>query len=374
MSRLRFPSVAVRALVLTQLALSGCARPWQDENGSLPFTSTDPVTDFGEASQALYATVTYIDTVILIAVAAVYFYVIWRFRHDGTNRKPEQVHGNTPLEIGWTLAPVVIVIGMLVPTVRTVFEIGDAAPKNALEIRVIGKRWWWALEYVKSGVVTANELHLPAGRPVSLILESDSVIHAFWTPRLGGKRDAVPGRQNRIWFTVTDPVLAGAPVTFRGECAEYCGEAHALMRHEVVVHEGNEFDAWLTAMQTPVVVPADPAVLAGQEKFTSVGCAGCHAITGNDQAKGIRGPDLTRFGARAKLGASTELNTHDMLVKWILDPNAIKPGTTAEANPSRGPDGANDGMNIPGDDPKIPGTQVSPEDAAAIATYLHALK
>jgi cytochrome c oxidase subunit 2 len=360
-------------LTFVALLLAGC-RPWQDENGSLPFTSTDPVTDFGETIQGLYAKVTYIDTVILILVASVYFYTIWRFRHDGTSRKPEQVHGNTPLEIGWTLAPVVIVIGLLVPTVRTVFQIGDAAPKDSLEIRVIGKRWWWAFEYIKSGVVTANELHLPAGRPVSLILESDSVIHSFWTPRLGGKRDAVPGRQNRIWFTVTEPISAGAPATFRGECAEYCGEAHALMRHEAVVHDAAEFDAWLTAMKTPVQLPADPAILAGQEKFTTVGCAGCHSITGNDQAKGVRGPNLTRFGARKKLGASTELNTHENLVKWIMDPNSIKPGTTAEMNRSRGPDGANDGMNVPGDDPNVPGTQVSQEDAEAIATYLHALK
>lgn len=367
MSGIRFP------LVTALLALTGCDRPWADPV-DYPFTSTDPATDFNLAILDLYSTVTWIDTIVLIVVAIIFFYTIWRFRHDGTNRKPEQVHGNTPLEIGWTLAPVVIVIGLLVPTVRTIFALGDAAPKNALEIRVVGKRWWWAFEYVKSGVVTANEMHIPAGRVVSLILESDSVIHAFWTPRLGGKRDAVPGRQNRIWFTVTDPVAAGAPVTYRGECAEYCGESHALMRHEVVAHEGNEFDGWLAAMQQPVVLADDPLVLAGQEKFVTTGCAGCHAIVGNDQAKGLRGPDLTRFGARQKLGASTELNTHEMLVRWILDPNSIKPGTTMEMNRSRGPDGANDGMNVPGDDPAVPGTQVSQADAEAIAAYLHALK
>ncbi len=368
MSGFRFP-LAAAAL----LALSSCDRPWEDGE-TYPFTSTDSVTDFNEAILRLYGLVTWIDAIVLVVVAMVYFYTIWRWRDDGTNRKPEQVHGNTPLEIAWTLAPVVIVIGLLVPTVRTIFELGDAAPKEALEIRVIGKRWWWAFEYVQSGIVTANELHIPAGRPVSLILESDSVVHSFWTPRLGGKRDVIPGRQNRIWFTHTDPVLAGAPVTYRGECAEYCGESHAFMRHEVVTHEAGEFDAWLASMAQPVDPGTDPQVLAGKEKFVTTGCAGCHAITGNDQAKGILGPDLTRFGSRQKLGASTELNTREMLVQWIMDPNSIKPGTTMEDNHSRGPAGANDGMNVPGDDPSVPGTQVSKEDAEAIATYLHALK
>jgi cytochrome c oxidase subunit II len=368
MSGFRLPLVS--ALLL---ALASCERPWNDGE-KLPFTTTDSVTDLNESILRLYGLVTWIDTVILIVVGIVYFFTIARWRHDGTSRKPEQVHGNTPLEIGWTLAPVVIVIGLLVPTVRTIFELGDAAPKNALEIRVIGKRWWWAFEYVKSGVMTANELHIPAGRPVSLILESDTVIHSFWTPRLGGKRDAVPGRQNRLWFTVTEPIAAGAPVTFRGECAEYCGESHALMRHEVVAHEASEFDAWLTSMATPPAPAEDPEVLAGKEKFVTVGCAGCHTVRGNDLAKGVLGPDLTRFGTRQKLGASTEPNTREMLVKWILDPNSIKPGTTMEGNPSRGAAGANDGMNIPGDDPAIPGTQVSQADAEAIAAYLHALK
>jgi len=200
------------------------------------------------------------------------------------------------------------------------------------------------------------------------------VIHSFWTPRLGGKRDAVPGRQNRMWFTVTDPIQAGSPVMYRGECAEYCGESHALMRYDVWAHETAEFDGWLEAMKTPVVASTDAKVLDGKAKFVTAGCAGCHAITGHDQAQGIRGPNLTRFGERKTLAARTEENSHENLVAWILDPNKIKPGTTMEGNRSRGPDGANDGMNVPGDDPAVPGTQVKPEDADAIATYLLSLK
>jgi cytochrome c oxidase subunit 2 len=356
------------------LALTACARPWQDDDGKLPYTTTDPATDFGEAIQKLYAMITYVDLVILVVVAAILFYTLWRWRDDGTGRKPEQVHGNTPLEVGWTLIPVVIVIGLIVPTVRAVFAIGDAAPKDSLEIRVTGKRWWWQFDYLKAGLRTANELHIPAGRPISLILESDSVIHSFWAPRLGGKRDLVPGRQNRIWFTVTDPIAAGAPVTYRGECAEYCGEAHALMRFDVIAHAPAEFDHWLTEFAQPVALAEDPLVLKGKEKFTTVGCAGCHSITGNPQALGVKGPNLTRIGDRKYIGARTAELTAENLKQWILDPNKIKPGTTAEANASRGHAGADDGMNVPGDDPTIPGTQVSPEDADALVAYLMAQK
>ncbi|MBA2320541.1 MAG: cytochrome c oxidase subunit II [Deltaproteobacteria bacterium] len=296
-------------------------------------------------------------------------------RRRGRVEEPDRSEGGkTIVLVSGALVPVVVLVALFVYVLSTLDATAQPTHGTRLTIDVRGKQWFWDVRYPRERIVTANELHIPAGRPVSLILESDSVVHSFWTPRLGGKRDVIPGRQNRIWFTHTDPVLAGAPVTYRGECAEYCGESHAFMRHEVVTHEAGEFDAWLASMAQPVDPGTDPQVLAGKEKFVTTGCAGCHAITGNDQAKGILGPDLTRFGSRQKLGASTELNTREMLVQWIMDPNSIKPGTTMEDNHSRGPAGANDGMNVPGDDPSVPGTQVSKEDAEAIATYLHALK
>lgn len=362
--------------------LTACDRPWSDPV-QYPFTTTGNSTDFQEKIMSVYGPLTYILLVIFVIVFALLAFTLIRFRDDGSPGNPEQIHGNVQMEIGWTLLPVVIVIGITVPTVRTVFELGDAAPDGALEVRVIGKRWWWAFEYLESGVKTANELHLPAGVPVSLLLQSDTVIHSFWTPRLGGKRDAVPGRINRMWFTITDDIQKGAPVMYRGACAEYCGEAHALMRYRVFGHEKSEFEGWLETMKTPVDISADPKAVAGEKVFSSAGCIGCHAVTGNDAAKGITGPDLTRFGDRPMLGADTAANTRENLAQWIRDPNSIKPGTTATANPSRGAPYANDGMNIPldreggeggGPDGVLSTAELSDADLDALVTYLHALK
>lgn len=346
------------------LLLAGCGRPWQAEDG-YPLTTTDASTEYGEAILGVYGTITYISIVVLVVVTALILYVIFRFRDDGSPGNPEQIHGNTQLEIGWTLIPVVIVISLLVPTIRTIFELADAAPEGALEVRVIGKRWWWVFEYVEAGVVTANQLHLPADRPVSLLLESDTVIHSFWAPRLGGKRDLVPGRTNRIWFTINsneDGIAAGNPHRYLGECAEYCGESHALMRFDVIAHAPDEFERWLAAMQQPVSLPNDALIKRGEQAFTEGGCVGCHTILGNDAARGTQGPDLTNYGNRLRLASGTVANTPENLKQWLRDPDSIKPGTTKEGNPSRGLDG----MNIP--------VELTEEQIDALTAYLMALK
>lgn len=349
--------------VAATLALSGCDRPYKSD--FFPYTSVDPVTDFGIAIQDLYATVTYVVLVIWAIVFAILGFVLVRFRDDGKGN-PVQVHGNIAMEIGWTLLPVGVVFFLIVPTIRTVFEIGNSAPEGSLEIRVTGKRWWWAFDYLASGVTTANEMHIPDDRTVSLLLESDSVIHSFWIPRLGGKRDAVPGRVNRLWFNLTDEEAAritpGNPVEYLGVCAEYCGEAHALMQMNVIAHDGAEFDAWIEGMKNPAPV-ADATIKAkGEAAFTAGGCVGCHAITGLDAAKGVQGPNLTRFGTRQWLAAGTRHNKLEDLKQWIKDPNSVKPGSTAEANPSR----ILDGMNIP--------VKLTDEQVADLAAYLLALK
>ena len=350
----RLPACAVPALLL----LSGCNRPWQYNDGEYPYTTLDPSTDFGEAIMGVYSTITWVTIVIFIIVTAIMAVTLVRFRDDG-GAPPEQIHGNTQMEIGWTLAPVVIVVLLMVPTVRTIFEIADAAPDGSLEVRVIGKRWWWAFEYVESGVVTANELHLPANRPVSLLIESDTVIHSFWTPRLGGKRDAVPGRINRMWFTITDDIQKGAPETYLGECAEYCGEAHSRMLYQVVGHEASEFDQWLADYTKPVAVSGLAA--KGEAHFNN-NCASCHSLSGNDQAKGVQGPNLTKIGARKMIASGIHENNTDNLKQWLRDPDVLKPGTTKKNNPSR----ALDGMNIP--------KELSEEEIEAIVAYLQAQK
>ncbi len=349
------------------LALSAC-RPWPASDG-YPYTTTDPVTDFAWASHDLYATITYVVLVIFVIVTALLAYTLVRFRDDGSPGNPVQIHGNIQMELGWTLLPVLIVIGLVVPTVRTVFEIGATAPqfsekngKPTVEIEVVGKRWWWEFRYVGTGVVTGNEMHVPDDRPVSLLITSDTVIHSFWVPRLGGKRDAVPGRVNRIWFNMTEDIKPGEPVTYPGECAEFCGEAHAYMRFYAVVHDGDEFDAWLEGMKKPTQFADASVKEKGEKAFTEGGCIGCHAITGMAAATGRQGPNLTQFGHRKMLAAGIVENTPENLAQWIRDPNSIKPGTTKEANPSR----ALDGMNIP--------VKLTEEQITDLVAYLQALK
>lgn len=351
-------------ILLGLLLGTSCNRPWSEVD-IYPLSTTASSTDFNDAILDVYGTITYITIVVFVLVTALLLYTIIRFKDDGKPGNPEQIHGNAQLEIGWTLIPVVIVIALIVPTVRTIFQLADAAPDGALEIRVVGKRWWWAFEYLESGVVTANEMHIPSDRPVSLLIESDTVIHSFWVPRLGGKRDAVPGRTNRIWFTIDsnrDAIAAGQSHRYLGECAEYCGESHALMRFDVIAHTPADFEQWLVNMQTPVQLPDDPLVRRGQEAFTAGGCVGCHTIVGNDAAAGTQGPDLTRYGDRVRLGAGTVMNTREHLAQWIADPDSLKPGTTQWANPSRG----FDGMNIP--------VQLTQDQIDALVAYLMALK
>jgi len=358
------------------MSLAGCELWPADTN---PFTTVQPSTDFGHAIQAIYEQVTWIVMIILVLVFALLGYVLVRFRDDGSPGNPKQIHGNAALEFGWTLAPVFIVIMITVPTIRTIFEIGGQAPEGAVEVRVTGKRWWWAFEYLESGVVTANELHLPVGKPVSLLLESDTVIHSFWVPRLGGKRDLVPGRVNRMWFTIQDEVAKGAPpIEYLGECAEFCGEQHARMRKRVYAHHPDDFDAWLVDMKTPVEI-TDPKALAGKEIFTgNGGCAGCHTVKGEPAATGKTGPSLTRYADRHSIGAGAYLfdgktpeEIHDALVVWVQDPDAIKRGSTKDANHSRGVDG----MNIPdrNNDQKM-GHEFTEEEADQLVAYLLALK
>jgi cytochrome c oxidase subunit 2 len=388
-------------VVVAGLALSGCAL-WPADAG-YPYTTTDPVSDFGLAIHELYAFVTYVVLVTFALVSALLAFTLVRFKDDGKPGNPEQIHGNLTLEIGWTMLPIVIVLFMIVPTVQTIFKIADTPPrgvedangnlvvdasgapaKPTVEINVIGKRWWWAFEYPALGITTGNQMAFPDDRPVSLLITSDTVIHSFWLPRVGGKRDAIPGRVNRIWFNIDADKLdakPGAPEHIRGECAEYCGEAHALMRFEALAMDGADFEKWAVEMKAPLKVDAD-VQKAGQQAFQDGGCVGCHAIAGFEAAKGKIGPNLTAFGDRRWLAAGV----HDMypngrddtahakqiLTQWIRNPDSLKPGTSAANNPTR----SMDGMAIPlaGADGVLSPEELSEEKVSAIVDYLLSMK
>lgn len=188
------------------------------------------------------------------------------------------------------------------------------ADQPDLRVHVMAEQFWWRFNYeTPEGLVeSANELHLPVGATAEFVLESTDVIHSFWIPALGGKMDAIPGRTNLWRLTPTKPGI------YRGVCAEFCGPSHALMAFQVVVHEPQDFQAWLEA-------EARPASARGAEAFIAAGCGACHTVRGISEAGSV-GPDLTHFASRRSLGADTLPITSETLADWLVAPQHIKPG------------------------------------------------
>lgn len=193
---------------------------------------------------------------------------------------------------------------------------------DELRMRVAGNLYWWRVSYLdaagKEILADANELHIPVGRPVVVDMVSEDVIHSFWVPKLGGKMDMIPGRTNRL------KLQADKAGSYGGQCAEFCGGAHALMGLVVVAHEAADWQRWLDARLKPPANPVTVEALRGQQLFNEIGCAACHRVAGT-AAQGISGPDLTFVGSRLSLGAGILPNTRGTLVGWIGDSQSIKP-------------------------------------------------
>lgn len=267
---------------------------------------------------------------IFVVVCSLLVYVIVRFRSTTANaeREPAQVYGSTQIELAWTIIPVLIVVVLFAATARVIHAIQDAPkPATALEVTVIGHQFWWEYRYPQLGIVTANELHVPASdparpRPTFLTLLSADTDHSFWIPQLGGKTDLIPNRINRMWI---DPQRPGL---FLGQCAQYCGTQHAKMLQRVSVDAVEDFESWVRAQQQPAV--QDESVAAGRRVFETTACINCHAIAGT-VANGRFGPDLTHLMSRDTIASGAAENTADNLRLWIKDPEAIKPGSLMPA-------------------------------------------
>lgn len=222
---------------------------------------------------------------------------------------------------GGVVFPVTVLTGLLT---FGLFMMPDlrAGETGSLRIAVSGEQWWWRVRYERPGstvpVESANEIRLPRGEKVELILDSPDVIHSFWIPSVGGKLDMIPGRTNRL---VLEPSRTG---TFRGVCAEYCGTSHALMAFMVVVMEPAVFDAWLSARSEAASSPETETARLGRSLFLEVGCGGCHTIRGTEAA-GTIGPDLTHVGSRLSLGAGILPNDVEAFHDWIARTELIKP-------------------------------------------------
>ena len=329
--------LAAGLLITGALVLCGCALK------DYPQSTLHPQSDYAWGIQRLLETLVFWVVVIFVLVEGALIWTVVRFRSRPGTPDPKPVHGNTTLEIAWTIAPALILAFVAVPTVLTIFKTQSKAPAGALEIKVIGHQWWWEFQYPEFGFNTASEMHVPVGRPISLTLETADVLHSFWFPAMGGKRDVVPARTNHMWFT------ADSLGEFPGQCAELCGTSHANMRAKLYVHPPEDFQAWVAAQQAPPVEP-DSTSLAGRGKqvYLEVGCVACHTI--RDVSPGILGPDLTHVGSRTSLAGAIFPNDTDHLAKWLADPQARKPGATM----------LNLGLN--------------PDQIAALVAYLQSLK
>ncbi len=297
------------------LFATGCA-------ADAPMDALDPAGPYAQDIHNLFVPVFWVAVAVFVLVEGAIIFAAIRFRRRGPDDTavPEQVHGNTRLEIGWTIVPALILAVIAVPTVATVMRI-NAQPDDPVVVNVTGVQWWWQFEYPDEGIVTANELHVPAGRPVWLRITSDDVIHSFWAPRLSGKRDAVPGRVH------TWAIEADEPGRYKGQCTEYCGLSHANMRLVVVAHDEAGWDAWLAAMQQPPDPPTAGGAREGYELFGQF-CASCHQVDGQWEEvlpDSPLSPNLTHLATRECFAGCIFDMTRVELEAWLRDPPGRKP-------------------------------------------------
>jgi cytochrome c oxidase subunit 2 len=253
--------------------------------------------------------------VVYVVVATLIFLALLRGRRArGDSRLDESAF----IVIGGVVAPVVILAVLAVVTVTTTRALRNPEP-GELAVHVTANDWWWDVSYRGTDVRTANELHVPVGRPVDVALTSADVVHSFWVPQLAGKVDAIPGQTNHLRFRAS---RAG---TYLGECAEFCSLGHALMRFVVIAERPADFERWLTRRGAVSTSPSSEAAAEGERVFMSQSCAGCHTIR-DTEATGRFGPDLTDFGSRGWIGAITLRNTPDNLAGWITNSQHAKPG------------------------------------------------
>jgi cytochrome c oxidase subunit II len=374
---------AVAALTGVVL-LSGCDKLnfWQMNGHQSTIDVAGPVAR--EQLEIFYVTC-WVSLVIFVLVAAVLAYATIKFRArneaDEHAEPPPQGHGNPLIELGLIGASVLALVIIAVPTLRGIwstYDVPEAERANAYEIKAVGYQWWFKFEYpgeiapanetVKAPLVTGNELVIPVGRPIRIHLLTADVIHSFWAPKLAGKVDMIPNRANRIWLK------ADKPGYFWGQCAEYCGDSHAVMRFRIIALEQKEFAEWLeqqsqlarnvapraadASRPTPQFASLrtfrqneagitdkfdvnpleawrakqlpekneDAALIAqGKTLFASKACSTCHTVRGH-QAMGVQGPDLTHIGSRTTIAAGLIENNPDQLRRWIRDPGSVKPG------------------------------------------------
>ncbi len=389
-----------------------------------PQSTFEPSGPVARAQQDVFYVTVWVCLVIFVLVGAVLAYATWKFRarnpEDEHAEPPPQGHGNPLVELSLIGASVLALVIIAVPTLRAIwysYDVPEAERDQAYEVVATGYQWWFRFNYPSEQIentgelVTANELVIPAGRPVRIEVRTVDVIHSFWVPKLAGKVDMIPNRGNHLWLQADEPGY------FWGQCAEYCGESHAVMRFRVVALAEEDFRAWVDAQKqgartveatqtagaeqaqvqfanyqfrrnqpgwTPEfdVDPLsrwheqqfpdkneDPALIArGRQLFQEKTCHTCHTVRGHE-GQGIAGPDLTHVGSRTTIAGGLLENSEENLFRWLTEPNLVKPGNLmfyGRAMPGymRRDENGNWVKNF----------EVSPEEGRALVAYLHSLK
>jgi len=269
---------------------------------------------------------------IFLVVAGLLLLALIRYRHRPADPKatqePAQIYGSNQIELSWTVIPILIVVMLFLATARVLYSTEHASkPPTALDVTIIGHQFWWEYHYPASGVVTANELHIPVSdprqpQPTYLTMTSADTDHSFWVPRLAGKKDLIPNKVNVMWI---DPEAAGL---YLGQCAQYCGVEHAKMLIRVYAQSPADFAAWLAHQQEPAV--QDPAAAEGRAVFEKNACVSCHTIAGT-VATGRFGPDLTHLASRDTIASGSVLNTPANIRSFVDNPAHFKPGALMPA-------------------------------------------
>jgi cytochrome c oxidase subunit II len=280
---------------------------------------------------------------VFAIVLAVLAFAILRGRREETPADGGWFGSNAFVTVGGIIIPFVILMVVFGVTLKTLGAIASSGERDTLTIEVVGHQFWWEIRYPDHDVVTANEIHIPAGSRVELKLTADDVIHSLWVPELSGKTDLIPGRINTMW------IEADRPGEYRGLCAEFCGIQHALMAFLVIAQPPEEFAGWLNAQREESREPvAGSLVERGEQIFLGSACVYCHTVRGTN-ASGMLGPDLTHIASRRTLGAGILENNVGNLAAWIIDPQSIKPGN------------------------RMPAANIDAEDLQALLAYLMTL-
>jgi len=305
-----------------------------------PFSPHSPQ---AQAIAGVFSLVLAIAAVVFLVVLTGVVYSVVRYRSRGIMApEPKQIFGSRKLEALWTVVPLLIVTGLFIVTVRAMVVID--APQDSVrhpDLVITGHQWWWEARY-PNGVVATGDIHIPAARRLLARIESADVIHDFWTPNLGRKMDAVPGRWSYLWLE------ADTPGSYAGTCSEFCGAQHAWMRFRVIAEPQSGFDAWLQRQAQPSPEPAGSAI-EGARLFQTKKCGECHNVAGIGLIS-TKGPNLAHLATRETLGGGISRNTPQNLELWLTDPQAAKPGN------------------------RMPDTQLSANERDALLAYLESLR